>query len=156
MTQPATLAAPARPTRRRWRTALVLAVVLATGLAAAWWYLVWSEERDYQAVLAELDQLDPGWRFADLDAARAKIADENNAALQVLKVRRMGVGGGLGLGLEEQIGALPANVQLNGEQTAALVKYFDNNAKAPPGATPMFTIPRRRNSTWTGCSRRAS
>jgi hypothetical protein len=130
MTQPATLAAPARPTRRRWRTALVLVVLLATGLAAAWWDLVWSEERDYQAVLAELDQLDAGWRFADLDAARAKIADEDNAALQVLKVRRMGVGGGLGLGLEEQIGALPANVQLNGEQTAALVKFFDNNAKA--------------------------
>ncbi len=130
MTQITTIPAPPRPRRRRWRTALALFVVLIAGLAAGCWYLVWAEERDFQAALAETDELDPGWRFADLEAGRVKIPDENNAALQVLKARRLGASGSIGMALEEQIGALPVNVQLNAEQTAALRKFFAADPKA--------------------------
>src|SRR5438270_6266138 len=129
MTQPATLTAPPRPRRRRWRIVAALFAVLIGGLVGAWWYIVWAEERDFQAALAETDALDPGWRYADLDAARAKIPDESNGALQVLKARRLGAGGGIAMNLEEQIGALPANGQLNAEQTMALRKFFEEQAK---------------------------
>src|SRR5438128_5851990 len=37
----------------------------------------------------EADRIDPGWRLMDLEQARAIIPDEENSALQVLKVDRL-------------------------------------------------------------------
>ncbi len=130
MSYPTTISGPPRVVHRRWR---VLAAILVTALGvmgAVWGYLAWAEERDFQEALAETDRLDPGWRFQDIDAARAKVPDDRNAALQVLKVRRLGGAGGMSLTVEEQIWALPGNVQLNAEQTAALREFFANRAKA--------------------------
>jgi hypothetical protein len=119
-------------------------VILFAGLAAPWWYLIWAEERDYQAALAETDRLDPGWRIADLEAGRAKIPDERNGALQVLKARRLGAGGSIGMALEQQIGALPLNVPLNAEQTAALRKFFASDPKARAEAHRLKDFPTGR------------
>jgi hypothetical protein len=42
-----------------------------------------------RAALAEADRLDPGWRFADLERARAPVPEGDNAAPQVLKAARL-------------------------------------------------------------------
>jgi hypothetical protein len=143
MTQLSTLPAPPRPGRRRWRIVLVLLAILFAGLAGTWMYLAWAEEREFQAAVAETDLLDPDWRYADLDRARAKIPDDSNSALQVLRWRRLGAGGSLGM-LEEQIWATPYNVQFNPEQVAALHKYFEPNPKARALAHKLKDMPNGR------------
>ena len=56
----------------------------AGALIAAWAvYLSMSGERRLRAAVAEADRLDPGWRFAELEAARAKVPDDRNGALVV-------------------------------------------------------------------------
>jgi hypothetical protein len=68
------------------RTAIAIALTTIAVLLAVWWYLRWAEERDFRHALAEADQSDPGWRFEDIEAARAVIPDEQNAALVVASV----------------------------------------------------------------------
>src|SRR5260370_6994221 len=63
--------------------AIALAVLLM--FAACCVFLVnWLYERDWREALAEADQLDPGWSFAELEAKRAEIPDEENSARRVL------------------------------------------------------------------------
>src|SRR5713101_4736278 len=70
-----------------WGSALIVAPVLLLGLA--WWGYKWRLEREYRAAIEEADRLDPGWRLADLEAARAEIPDAENAALEVLAAARL-------------------------------------------------------------------
>jgi hypothetical protein len=46
--------------------------------------LVYLSDRDWEEAVAEADRLDPGWRLEELEARRAVLPDEQNAALQVL------------------------------------------------------------------------
>src|SRR4051812_45747097 len=65
--------------RRRWRlhlTALFLAVV------TAWLFIIGPS--DLHRAIAETDALDPGWRLADLEAARAPVPDAENSALVII------------------------------------------------------------------------
>jgi hypothetical protein len=80
------ITAPAPPVRRHWRGALAIMVGLVAALVGVWWYLSWAEERDFQAALAETDQLDPGWRLEEILAVRPVIPDERNSAKQEAKV----------------------------------------------------------------------
>lgn len=76
-------AAPA--SRSRWLLFLLLGflflVVCAAGLVT---WAVYHGKSAMAQVIAEIDQLDPGWRMADLEAARPKVPDKDNAALAVL------------------------------------------------------------------------
>src|SRR5437868_140260 len=81
--------APPRRRRRRWLIALLLGLTAALAPLAALTYRSWSGEREVQELLAELDRTDPGWRFADIQARRPHIPDEQNSALQVLNVLRV-------------------------------------------------------------------
>src|SRR5262245_15616307 len=76
--------------RNRWvrRAAIGLGVAVVAGAA----YLVYSryatrsEGEDRLAVIiAELDASDPNWRFAELEAARGHLPDQQNSALLVPK-----------------------------------------------------------------------
>jgi hypothetical protein len=77
--------------RARWRLLLALGViVLLGGLLTV---LVSrrfdaAADADLQEAFAELDRLDPGWRFEDLQAKRARIPDAENGALHALAVAR--------------------------------------------------------------------
>jgi hypothetical protein len=75
-------ATPVAASRRRWKRWLIGGVVAASALAILL-YLGFEYSRDHDVVdaIAEADRLDPGWRFADLEAARAPIADAENSAL---------------------------------------------------------------------------
>jgi hypothetical protein len=76
--------APAPP-RRRWPRRVLKAVLLLIGVAVGAYYLLaYLGTRDLAAAIAEADRLDPGWRLDEMQAARAKLADGENSALQVL------------------------------------------------------------------------
>jgi ABC-type transport system involved in multi-copper enzyme maturation permease subunit len=70
----------------RWGERLVAGVPLALplGLVLAWYaHLHIQTEDRLRMAVAEADRLDPGWRMADLEAAREVVPDEQNSAPQV-------------------------------------------------------------------------
>jgi hypothetical protein len=77
-----------RKSRRRWLYlgAFVLLVIVAPfGLRS---FADWQRERELAALYAEMDALDPNWRWLDLVASfPAPPPDDQNAAVQMLKVR---------------------------------------------------------------------
>jgi hypothetical protein len=147
MTQLTAPPAPPRPARRRWRIALALGLLLVAGAAGGWWYIVWMEERDYQAALAEINQLDPGWRFADLQASRAVVRAEDNAATMVCKVHDA-LGGTPGMAgntkIEQIIGEPPHNELLSAEHAVALRELMDTCRGARALAHRLKDLPRGR------------
>jgi len=76
---------PRRPRRRRalW----VICFIVGTP-AGYFFYHHWQAGRDLAAAIAELDRSDPGWRLADIEAARRKMPNEKNSAQIVLAARR--------------------------------------------------------------------
>jgi hypothetical protein len=81
---PAT-SAPRR--RRRWPW-MMLPVLLSLGiLGGIYVYNTYSGNARLQRAVAEADRLDPGWRFAELEARRPEVPDEENAILHVLAAR---------------------------------------------------------------------
>jgi hypothetical protein len=72
--------------RRRWLVTaglLLLALLLTTGAREI--YLMGEADRQLRAAVAEADRLDPHWRTDELEAGRAAVPDERNAALVVLE-----------------------------------------------------------------------
>src|SRR5438094_284844 len=83
--------------RRGWRgilrrAGLGLVLLLLVGVPADWLYRS-ARERELEAALAELDASDPGWRLEDIEAARPRVPDDENAAKLV----------------QEAVGLLPKN-----------------------------------------------
>jgi hypothetical protein len=144
MTQLTAPPAPPRRARRRWRIALALGLILLAGATGGWWYIAWAEERDFQAALAETDQLDPGWRFADLQASRAVVPAEDNAATIVSKVCILLGGGGSTAKIEEQLGEPVQNELLSAEQAAALRAFMDAHREERALAHRLKDLPRGR------------
>jgi ABC-type transport system involved in multi-copper enzyme maturation permease subunit len=82
-------AAP-RPARSRWRRRLVAAAAVVVALiAGAYVWLAVTAERDLRRALQETDRLDPGWRLAEIEAAREVVPDDENAGIRVLAVRAL-------------------------------------------------------------------
>jgi ABC-type transport system involved in multi-copper enzyme maturation permease subunit len=76
--------------RSRRRVAVALAVLLPiAAIVGTYVYIAQESERRLHAVIAELDASDPGWRLADLEAARKVLPIEQNSAEQVRKVGRL-------------------------------------------------------------------
>jgi hypothetical protein len=71
---------PRAKTRRtlRWWAILVGALLLA--VAAGLYLAMYLSDRQLREAIAEADRLDPGWRFEDLEAARAPVPDAENGA----------------------------------------------------------------------------
>jgi hypothetical protein len=70
-----------RPLRALIIAALVVILAVAGGIA----YLLYAQDREIREALAETDRVDPGWRFDDMEAARADVPDAENGAPLVLK-----------------------------------------------------------------------
>jgi hypothetical protein len=76
------------PRRRllRWSALIgIPSLLLALASLGYNWYL----DREYRAAIEEADRLDPGWRLADLEAARVDIADNENAAVHLLAAGKL-------------------------------------------------------------------
>jgi hypothetical protein len=77
---------PAPPARSRRGRVYRLIAGAAAALALAVGLYCWYQhtlDRDLLDAIAEADRLDPGWRFEDLEAARAAVPDAENGAVLV-------------------------------------------------------------------------
>ena len=79
------------PTARQvsWRRRFAIATLLiAVALAGGTYYWLFDKSnRELAEAIAEADTLDPGWRFEDLESARALVPAQENSALLVLAAR---------------------------------------------------------------------
>jgi hypothetical protein len=134
---------------------VLLLLLVALALPAAYFfYSRWEHHAAMERAIAETDALDPGWRLADIEAARKTYRDEDNIALQVIKVRGM-IGKRRAPGHEKDYEAvfqdLPAPAQLNVQQLMlirqALEQYPDAVIEArkikdlPGGRFPLKISP---------------
>ncbi len=62
------------------------AAMVAAVPYAMYGYDDWQLDRDLAAAIAETDELDPGWRFEELQAKRGPLADDENGALAILRI----------------------------------------------------------------------
>src|SRR5260370_41379710 len=126
MMEPDTILLSSKPRRRMlWWSAVIGGLPLLAILA--WLAYFWYADREYRAAIAEADRLDPGWRLADLEAARAEVPDAENAALQVLTAKRLlpagwfpSPPGTISTKLEDDLDRLPPNQRLDESQSKQL------------------------------------
>lgn len=71
----------------KWFLGIILLVLLVA--AGVWFYGSFTDRRNLAAVIAEVDRADPGWRWDEIEAARQRVADEQNSATQVLKAHAL-------------------------------------------------------------------
>jgi hypothetical protein len=75
-----------RPHRWLWRIVQVSLLLFLLGVVRQWWRYSSTVEqgrRDLAAVLAEIDEADPRWRWADLEADRPALPDDLNSLVAV-------------------------------------------------------------------------
>src|SRR6266404_954390 len=134
-----------RPRFRLWVKLAAFAILLLGTPLACWWYLSWYKERGFQALLAETDRLDPGWRLEQILAARPALPDERNSAKQAEKAWNALIGGAKsGSELEAQFTGLPPNVSLPAPLTRALRKLLAEEAAARAAALLVKDMPEGR------------
>jgi hypothetical protein len=128
---------------RSWGRRLLLwlglpLLLLAGGAVGLYFLAVHRADADLQEAVAEADRLDPGWRLDELEAKRAELPDDQNAALTVMAARSLlprpwppsaekAQGGLLDEGpsappltLDERLTELPPEVQLDPALTEEL------------------------------------
>src|SRR5260370_23546062 len=101
--------------------------------------------------MGEGDRVDPGWRVADLEAARAEVPDAQNAALQVLTGKRLlpagwfpSPPGTISTKLEDDLDRLPPNQRLDESQSKQLGAELGKAAAALSAARRVADMPRGR------------
>lgn len=137
--------------RPRWRKrllwgGLVLAVLMA---AVGGWFLYdyGINDRALHQAEAEADRLDPGWRFHELEAARAPAPpDPENSALQVRTVHRLLPAGAAGTvsGLLSRLENSPPQVRLDEGQAKQLRAALQPVAAALAQARRLADLPHGR------------
>jgi hypothetical protein len=111
---------------RKWlfRIGVFLAVLfgLEWGAVTAFRY---AAARRLREAMAEVDCVDPGWRFEELEARRAAVADEDNAALCVLAVQERLPTTWPHRDVEEALSFHPPAAQFNESQILLLRRHLD-------------------------------
>ena len=136
------------PVRRRspwrWKSLLAAAVILAALPLGYMWYRSSADERELAALLAELDQSDPGWRLEELLARRKPVPEEQSAAHQarrVLKAATSNLESSPVFGIITQLERSPKNVQLSAGQVGELRRFFKQEAAARAEAFKLKDMP---------------
>jgi len=146
--EPAYAPPPKRRRRTPLRVALALLLVVLAGVS--WLTYEWHRAlRERLEAEAEADRLDPGWRLADLEAARATVPDNENSALQVrsafkLLPAKWGQISPNGTDLAGEVGLLPPNVRLSNDQRERARSALANTAAAFEKARQLAELPRGR------------
>jgi hypothetical protein len=140
--------APPRTRRRRPLLRAALALLLIALVGVAWLAYEWHRaERERREAEAEADRLDPGWRLADLEAARATVPDEENGALQVRAAFKLLPVRWCSPPPNEpsiDIAALPPAARLNDGQREELRTCLAKGAPALEKARRLVDLPRGR------------
>jgi hypothetical protein len=135
----------ARPPRwRPWerRAALTLAVLVGLGAALTAWR--WHKTGVLlRQDLADLDRDEPGWRWHDLEAARADLPDEENGALRVLTAGEL-LPAGWPKPEMPKLEEVPPKEQLDAETYARLRAELDRAAPALREARKLADLPAGR------------
>jgi hypothetical protein len=153
------MASPPVPDRRRrwWRRRFVVPALLVLiplagyAMMAAVLYVI--AERQYWAAASEADRLDPGWRFAEVMARRARVPDAENSARRILAADAKGGGKEPPASLDEAVGfwGFVADGPLEGERLAALRDAMKSMGPALEEALAVAEMPRGRyEATWSG------
>jgi hypothetical protein len=67
---------------RRWWFRALTGIVTTLGISLGWLFLERHKaKRDFDAAVAQLDAADPGWRLAEIEAARQEIPNDQNGAI---------------------------------------------------------------------------
>jgi hypothetical protein len=145
-------AAEAAP-RRRWRFWLLfLGLPLAIGGLAVVGYVV-SSHSGLSAAVAEADQLDPGWRLAEIEAKRAVIPEAENGAAVIAWLKATPINGTPDNNAAQLLNDLDPPRLLNDQQRDALKKFLDTYAPRLPIARSLRNTPRGRHPiTWSANS----
>ena len=124
---PEPVAAKTQP-RRRWLrrsvtwTAALLLLIVVTGLGLSI-YTRLTGEQDLEDAIAHTGQLDPGWYWDELQAKRAAVPEEQNAALQVETAAKELTEQWLGdETVWKKVRELPPDAPLTGEQMVQLTE----------------------------------
>ncbi|HWY88492.1 MAG TPA: hypothetical protein VNX28_17400 [Gemmataceae bacterium] len=162
MDQSTSAASSSLPIKRRrlWRRLAFALVLLFLAAGSGLVVFLWTATSDLDAVVAELDRLDPGWRMEAIEANRKAVPDEDNSALQIIAVREL-LGGNMALAAK-LTPKVPPQVQLNDKESAEIDKYLEGESQAvfearklrdmPAGRWPIkydddFTAPIPRTAT---------
>ncbi len=143
----AEVAVPRRARRRR--VAVVVALLLLVTSAALLVVFFLSDRRMREA-LAEADRLDPGWRFEDLEKARADVHDAENGALVLRAARAKLPAGWLALppgggpGLAERLAELSSSQRPDEDDLKELRSELTKAAAALDVARNLADRPRGR------------
>jgi hypothetical protein len=134
-----------RPPRwRPWERRAALTVVVLLGLWAALWAWRWHKTGTLlRQDVADLDRDEPGWRWRDLEAARADLPDEENSALRVLTAGKL-LTAGWPKPEVPKFEDVPPNEQLDAETYALLRAELDRAAPALAEARKLADMPAGR------------
>jgi hypothetical protein len=108
------------------------------------WHL---DDLEFREAVEEADRLDPGWRLADLEAARAVVPDEENSALQVMAASRLMPKNWFPPPkesdeyLENVLGEIPPQQCLNEEQSQELAEELEKVSAAVLAARRLSEMP---------------
>jgi hypothetical protein len=121
-----------RPKQRKWLRRLLLTLVfLVPCCVGGVFVFLWFSSFELNAVVAELDRLDPGWRLQDIEASRKVVPDAGNSALHIVAVGKLLAGQPVITPAMEKIfeNLLP-QVGLNEQQAVHLAKRLAILGKA--------------------------
>ncbi|MBL8793202.1 MAG: hypothetical protein JNM56_04800 [Planctomycetia bacterium] len=81
---------PPPPPKPAWGRRLIFhGLLLVLALVGTYLGIEYHADWELRQALAEADQLDPGWRLEELEASRAEVSAEQNAARMVLAVKEL-------------------------------------------------------------------
>jgi hypothetical protein len=120
-------------------------------LVVAWLGYKWYLDREYRAAIEEADRLDPGWRLAELEAARRDVPDSENAAMQALAARKLLPAGwfprppgSISTKLEDDLDRLPPTQPLDESQSKQLRAELAKASAVLSAARRVADMPRGR------------
>lgn len=139
--------------RRRWAIALAGMAEILFFPFAAYWYLDWRATHTLRRAVAELTAAEAVWQLHDLDAARAVIPKEQNAAERVLAARALyprnpmksyRANNGEMKYISQVLGDVPRNIRLEPHVLTVLRASLQNFSAARAEALSLAEMPQGR------------
>jgi hypothetical protein len=121
----------------------LLALTILIACRTAWHHH--QVTRKLNEALTELDRTDPGWRLADIEAAREQIPEEENSARVVVAAAKLLPKDWPPKEFADRFADLTPEAQLAPDDFAALIKELSHLEPALKEARTLFNLPRGRH-----------
>jgi len=136
------------PRRPRRRLRLLMAGIVGLALLVVTWgiFRALSADRHLNEALEATTETDPGWRLADIEAARTPIPDDQNSIPVILPFRGLSRRWHAVLyqELTKQLDELPPQVRLSGEQRRGITDDLEEVEAELAHVAPLADLPRGR------------